>query len=94
MCFAFNQWKNLDDMANRNQPLRELLEQRRLRRDTMDRDEIRDQRRERRRRIVNRLAELVGILGGQFTGANWIGKAVALFVLSLAAAVAKWIFLG
>lgn len=91
MPFAFEYWKDHD--MERGERIRELLAERRRRREAdPEREAIRDVRRERRQRIVDRLAALVGIAGGHFTGANWIGKAIALLVLSVAAAVAKWIF--
>lgn len=90
MSFAFNAWKDRHDMDRANK-LRELLAQRRRERQASPERERRDERRERRQKIVDRLAALIGIAGGHFTGANWVGKATALFILSCAAAAVKWI---
>jgi L-lactate utilization protein LutB len=99
MPFAFEHHKARDQMTDYELEslLDRLVSQREARREKRrqqdpERDAIREDRRERRQRIVDRLAALIGIAGGHFTGANWAGKALALAILSVAAAALKWIF--
>lgn len=73
-------------------PLFDRIRSRREERDTPERTDAREVKKARRRKIVERIAALIGIVGGHFTGANWIGKSITVLILGAAAYVVKAMF--